>query len=109
MPRKITPKTSLDNLRKTAKRWLKALRAHDADARVRFERAYPAGPANPGLRDVQHALARGYGLESWAALKDALEKPPAGAGADDRRALTADEYSRLADDLAQAFNAQDPP
>jgi hypothetical protein len=29
MPRQITPATSLDNLRKEAKRWLKALQAND--------------------------------------------------------------------------------
>ena len=40
----------------------------DADARARFERAYPKVPATPVLRDVQHALAREYGHESWAAL-----------------------------------------
>ena len=40
---------------------MKALRSHDADARARFERAYPGGPREPVLRDVQHALAREYG------------------------------------------------
>ena len=57
MPSRVTPATSLDSLRKTAKRWLKQLRANDPDARARFERAYPAGPERPVLRDVQHALA----------------------------------------------------
>jgi ankyrin repeat protein len=68
---------SLDNLRKAAKRWLKALRADDADARARLARAYSNAPATPGLRDVQHALARERGYESWTALK-------AAAGQDDR-------------------------
>src|SRR2546422_10877782 len=63
--------TTLDNLRKAAKRWLNALRAHDADARARLTRAYPNAPAEPGLRDVQHALARERGHESWTALKAA--------------------------------------
>ena len=53
---------TLDSLRKEAKRWLKALRAHDADARARYARAVPDGPAAPTLRDVQHALAREFGL-----------------------------------------------
>ena len=78
MPRTITPATSLDTLRKEAKRWLKALRAGDADARVRFERAHPAAPASPVLRDVQHALAREYGTRTaGCALKQALVKPHA--------------------------------
>ena len=60
---------TLDSLRKEAKRWLKALRAHDADARVRYARAVPDGPAAPALRDVQHALAREFGLPGWTSLK----------------------------------------
>ena len=53
--------TTLDNLRKTAKRWLKALRDGDAEARARLVRAYPGAPEQPTLRDVQHALARERG------------------------------------------------
>jgi ankyrin repeat protein len=64
--------TTLDNLRKAAKRWLKALRAGDADARARFVRAYPAAPARATLRDVQHALARERGYASWIALTQSL-------------------------------------
>jgi len=65
---------SLDNLRKAAKRWLKDLRASNSEARARFEDAWPGGPAQPVLRDVQHALAREHGYESWKALKQAIEK-----------------------------------
>src|SRR5215207_8091898 len=65
MPREITSATSLENLRKEAKRWLKALRAGDAGARARLDRAYPGAPRDPVLRDVQHALAREYGQENW--------------------------------------------
>ena len=61
--------TTLDNLRKAAKRWLKSLRDGDAEARARFIRAYPDGPEQPTLRDIQHALARERGHESWIALK----------------------------------------
>ena len=56
--------SSLDNLRKTARRWLKALREGDADARARLVRAYPGAPEQPALRDVQHALAREHDI--WA-------------------------------------------
>jgi hypothetical protein len=54
MPREITPATSLDTLRKEAKRWLKALRANLADLRevavdsapgvtLQGTRVFPAG------------------------------------------------------------------
>jgi hypothetical protein len=48
MSRRITPNTTLENLKKEAKRWLKALRENDPAARERLAK----GPANPGLRDV---------------------------------------------------------
>ncbi|HEV2984515.1 MAG TPA: hypothetical protein VGX46_09005, partial [Vicinamibacterales bacterium] len=64
--------SSLDNLRKAAKRWLKALRDGDAEARARLVRAHPGAPESPTLRDVQHALARERGHESWVALDTAI-------------------------------------
>ena len=106
MPRTITPATSLDNLRKEAKRWLKELRAGHHDARSRFERAYPSAPVNPVLRDVQHALAREYGHESWITLKQALEKRPTESAAP-LRVHTVEEYERLADDMVLAFDSHD--
>jgi ankyrin repeat protein len=72
MHRKLTPRSSLDNLKREATRWLKALRAHDPEARARLERAYPDAPLLPALRDVQHALAREHGLAGWMALKSAV-------------------------------------
>ena len=69
----LTTKTQLETLRKDAKRWLKALRAGDPLARSRLSAAWPEAPAEPGLRDVQHALSLEYGQESWTALKAALD------------------------------------
>ena len=69
MQRTLTPATTLDNLRKEAKRWLKALRENNAKAREHFQHAYPNGPSQPVLRDVQHALARVYGQNDWKGLK----------------------------------------
>jgi uncharacterized protein len=68
MPRQITPRTTLENLKREAKRWLNALRANDAEERARFDRAHAKRPAFPTLRDVQHALAVEYGLPGWSAL-----------------------------------------
>jgi len=64
--------STLDNLRKAARRWLNALRAGDADARARLMRAYADAPAEITLRHVQHALARERGYESWIALTRAV-------------------------------------
>jgi ankyrin repeat protein len=73
MSRALSAKSTLDTLKKDAKRWLKALRAGDAKARGRLVAAWPQAPAEPALRDVQHALAREYACENWVALKAALD------------------------------------
>ncbi|WP_338829765.1 ankyrin repeat domain-containing protein [Bradyrhizobium sp. 27S5] len=73
MSRKLTARSTLETLKKEAKRWLKALQAGDAEARGRLLAVTPAAPIEPGLRDVQLALAREYGLPGWAALCQALE------------------------------------
>ncbi|HXW06398.1 MAG TPA: ankyrin repeat domain-containing protein [Vicinamibacterales bacterium] len=65
--------TTPDNLRKAARRWLKAVRRGEPDARARLARAYPDAPEAPTLRDVQHALARERGYESWIALTRARD------------------------------------
>ncbi|HEY9229098.1 MAG TPA: ankyrin repeat domain-containing protein [Gemmatimonadaceae bacterium] len=93
MHRKLTPQSSLENLKREAKRWLKALRDNDAEARARFERAYPKAPPEPTLRDVQHALALEYGLANWIALKEAIETRH---GTDDARAAAIEALLRAA-------------
>jgi ankyrin repeat protein len=72
LPRPLAVGTSVEQLRKKAKRWLKALRAREPGARDRLIRAWPDAPVTPGLRDVQYALAREHGLAGWTALKDAV-------------------------------------
>ena len=104
MPRKITPATTLETLRREAKRWLKALRAGGAEAPARLATAYPGAPEKPGLRDVQHALAREHDLESWTELKQALSQ---GDTVEQRPLLGGDAYETLAYDFAQAFNDRD--
>jgi hypothetical protein len=92
----------MDNLRKEAKRWLKALRANDPEARARFERTHSKAPIAPVLRDVQHALAREHGYESWIAMKKALD-----TRAPETTALTREGYEQLAQDYVLAFDAKD--
>ena len=72
MPRPITPTSTLENLKREAKRWLKALRENAVDARARLERALSNAPEHPTLRDVQHALAREHGLSGWTELTGQL-------------------------------------
>jgi hypothetical protein len=98
MPRQLTPRTTLDNLKKEAKRWLKALRAKAGEARARFHRAFPDAPDSPTLRDVQHALAVEYGLPGWPALKALLVQ-----GAPMRR------YERVAEALVTAYRTGEEP
>ena len=79
MSRHLSPQSSLDTLKREAKRWLKAIRAGDPQARGRFARAISNDLPNPTLRDVQHALARELGCTGWPALKAALatrDAPP---------------------------------
>ena len=64
--------STLDNLKREAKQWLKLLRAQDPAARIRLTSAWPGAPAEPVLRDVQHALAREHGFDNWIAFKDAI-------------------------------------
>jgi len=72
MTRKLTPRSSLETFKREAKRWLAALRENDPAARARLVRAHPTAPPNPGLRDVQLALAREYGFPGWMALRSEL-------------------------------------
>jgi len=72
MSPQLTSDSTLETLKKEAKRWLKAIRAGDARAQQRLAAAgAPIG--SPGLRDVQVALAREYGFPGWAALRLALD------------------------------------
>jgi uncharacterized protein len=103
MPRHITPHTSLENLKREAKRWLKALRTGDADARARLDRANSAAPQAPALRHVQHALAREFGLSGWRALKDALAEP------DHRPRASAELITRFLDNACPDHHVRGGP
>lgn len=104
--------SSIDNLKKEAKRWLKAIREGDAEARARLTRAWPGAPGEPGLRDVQQGLAREHGFDNWIAFTAALDRPPtpdallAGLESAATRG-DADEVARLAElDLEPIFHTR---
>jgi ankyrin repeat protein len=117
MSRELTSRSTLENLKREAKRWLTALRAHDAAARSRFEQHHPQPPADPALRDVQHALAREHGFAGWSELKqqvEALQRSGTGArshaitelleacvrGDAERARVLLDEYPDIIDERA---------
>ncbi|HEX3773829.1 MAG TPA: ankyrin repeat domain-containing protein [Polyangiaceae bacterium] len=62
-----------EGLRKLAKRWLKAIRGGDLDARAKFDALVSQHSTAIGLREVQQALARQRGFASWASLKEHFE------------------------------------
>ena len=81
MPRSRTPDLTLDSLKKEAKRWLKALRGHDAGRARAIRTGRPdRASKTPTLRDVQLALAREFGLPGWTALKQTLAARSAPTG-----------------------------
>ncbi|TWT15731.1 ankyrin repeat domain-containing protein [Reyranella sp. CPCC 100927] len=73
MSRALTSASTLETLKKEAKRWLRMLQAGDVGARDRLRAVLPNAPSTPGLRHVQLALAREHGLAGWADLKAALD------------------------------------
>lgn len=74
MARRLSQASSLDTLKKEAKRWLKEARSGAPGARARLLQHYPSTPAEPTLRDAQRALARSYGYGGWRELLSALEE-----------------------------------
>jgi hypothetical protein len=106
MSHDATPRRNLESLKKEAKRWLAAIRAGDSDARGRFERALPGAVGSPGLREVQHALAREQGFDGWADLKAALERAMPSNPAATAAALA--QYEAMADVLLEAYRTGTP-
>eukprot|EP01042_Synura_sphagnicola_P035124 gene35124-45010_t len=70
--RELTSRSTLETIRRQAKRWLKEIEAGAAGPLARFRKLMPGHAGAPKLREVQHALARDYGLANWAALKQEL-------------------------------------
>lgn len=97
MSRRPTPTSALENAKREAKRWLKALRDGVEEARARLERAISDAPTVPSLRHVQLALARERGFSGWNALKEAL------TGERRAPALTVEHFERIAADLVDAY------
>lgn len=77
--RELTPRSNLETIRRQAKRWLREIEAGDSEAISRFRKLMPGHAGVPKLREVQHAVARDYGLSNWAILKQELAAREAAA------------------------------
>jgi hypothetical protein len=66
--RQLPVRPGLDQLRRQAKELLRGLRAGDETALAELRAHHPDPPAEPRLADAQLALARSYGVRSWARL-----------------------------------------
>ena len=71
----LPPRPNLEHQQKLAKRLLREVWAGNAAAlgRVRTFLAGAADPATLKLHDAQAVIARGYGFDSWAAMKRKIE------------------------------------
>src|SRR5687767_15998516 len=98
MSRKLTSRSSLETLKREAKRWLQQLRDGDPDAIARFHRWHPTPPSAPALRDVQLALARELEYPGWTDLRNELER---------RAVEPADERARIVERLLRAADQGD--
>jgi hypothetical protein len=92
MAGRITPGSSVEQLKQEAKRWLKALRVGTPAAVARLRAALPDFRGEPVLRDIQHALARELGFAGWIALTTHPADRP-----------TVATYEAMADRLLQAY------
>jgi len=77
----LPARPNLEMQQKRAKELLRAAWAGDADALIRIRALHPKPPAADALvlADAQLVVARGYGFDSWAAMKrkiDSLTKTP---------------------------------
>jgi ankyrin repeat protein len=70
--RTLPARADLEQQRKLAKELIAAFRRGDAEARARIRAELP-NKATVALADAQFVLAREYGFESWAALKEHIE------------------------------------
>ncbi|GAH24038.1 unnamed protein product, partial [marine sediment metagenome] len=71
----LPPSPNLEHQQKLAKRLLRDAWAGEADALARVRTFLPQAP-NPDtlkLHDAQLVVARGYGFDSWAAMKRKIE------------------------------------
>lgn len=75
MSKQLPERANLEHLKKQAKDLLEALSQSDAVAIETVGRYFPS-QREVGLNDAQLVIAREYGFDSWAKLKEHVEAPP---------------------------------
>jgi ankyrin repeat protein len=96
MPRELPLHPNLEHLKKQAKALLREFEEKKTAAIEKFN-SLP-GKIRPKLSDAQHLIARDYGFESWAKLKERVESlsaPPVDPIALVRKALRDDDASAM--------------
>ena len=87
MPKQLPPRPNLRNLKNQAKSLLKSLQAGHLDAIERIKVSLPRlsraseediPGASISLREVQHVIAREYGLKGWETLQAIVPPEPEG-------------------------------
>ena len=109
----LPPKPSLQMQQKRAKNLLRAAMSGETNALARIRALHPKAPGPGALRlaDAQLVVARGYGFESWTALRrkiDSLTKTPVEQFRSALRAGDADAVRDLLEqhaDVRAAVNA----
>ena len=71
--RSLPSRPDLDHQKKLAKELLRAFQEGDADAQARVRKELPDKPVI-ALADAQFVLAREYGFDSWARLREHIEE-----------------------------------
>jgi ankyrin repeat protein len=71
MPQELPAHPNLEHLKKEAKALLRDFKLHKPAA-IKIFNSLP-GTVRPTLSDAQHLIAREYGFESWAKLKEHVE------------------------------------
>ena len=110
----LPPRPNLDMQQKRAKELLRAAWAGEADALKRIRALHPKPPAIDALKlaDTQLVVARGYGFESWAAMKhkiDSLTVTPVEQFVDALHAGDADRLRTLLERHAEVRAAVNAP
>lgn len=102
MSRELPARPNLEHLKKQAKELLRNFREGDAAARELF-RAHGSLLSGAGskLADAQHVLAREYGFDTWAKLKEHVELASAAPGEALCAAVKANDAAAVAKLLEQ--------
>jgi hypothetical protein len=102
MSDKVPPERGLESLEQEVQHWFEALQSKTPDARTRFERLVPNGPATPTLSDVRHALALEHGFSCWTELERKL------TASAEEASRSLGQFEEMAQALLEAYRTGTP-